>query len=196
MALTPQSRNTVRRGDKRYSVLKLSVEVVGTPLMVTDQWSSKGYVIHNFQGEEAEGHILYPILSVEGRQGRVPVKAKVMQAKPDLVMAIMAAGQEGPRILAPFLGSKPLALTVTPAYRTVDWSLSGFMLADYRGNLQKGQRFEARLQSETAPAAVSVNCYVIRADLVKRVLAVRIEGISDQAFRFLERAMVASSALE
>ena len=196
MALSPQARNTVRRGDKRYSVLKLSVEVVGTPLMVTDHWSGKGFVIHDFQGEEEEGHILYPILSVEGRQGRVPVKAKVMQSKPDLVMAIMAAGNEGARILAPFLGSKPLALTVTPAYRTVDWSLSGFMLADYRGSLQKGQRFEARLQSETAPAAVSVNCYVIRADPVKRLLAVRIEGISDAAFRFLERAMVASSALE
>lgn len=196
MALAPQARNTVRRGDKRYSVLKLSVEVVGTPHMVTDQWSSKGYVIHDHQGEEEDGHILYPILSVEGRQGRVPVKAKVMQSKPDLVMAIMAAGSEGARILAPFMGSKPLALTVTPAYRTVDWSLSGLMLSDYRGNLQKGQRFEARLQSETAPAAVSVNCYVIRADPVKRLLAVRIEGISDQAFRFLERAMVASSALE
>jgi hypothetical protein len=196
MALSALSRNTIRRGDKRYSMLKLCVEVVGTPVMATDQWSDKGYVVHGYEGDVVEGQILYPILSVEGRQGRVPVKAKVMQTKPDLVSAILAAGSEGPRILAPFMGSKPLTLTITPAFRTIDWSLSGFMLGDYRGNLQKGQRFEARLQSETAPVAVSVNCYIIRADPGRGILAARIEGISDDAFRFLERAMAASAALE
>ncbi len=196
MALYPQSRNTVRRGDKRYNLLKLCVEVVGDPVMLTNEWSSKGYVIPNYEGEETEGALLYPILSVEGRQGRVPVVAKVIQSNPDLVMAIQSFGPEGARILAPVMGAEPLSLSVTPAYRTVDWSLSGFMLAEYRGTLKKGQRFEAHVQTETTTNAVTVNCYIIRADPVRQVLAVRFEGITNEAFSFLERAMITNSRLE
>ncbi len=184
------SKGPVRRGDKRYSTFSLSVEIVGTPPLVTDQWSPEGFMAPDYQGDQVAGQLIHPILSVPSRPGRLPVTARVVQARPHLVVAFLAKGAEADRILAPPLGATPLPLSIVTGYRTIDWSLSGFMLADYRGPLTRGQRFMAVLQSDRLPIGITVPCHVIRADMAKSTLAARFDGLSDAAFRYLEQAVV------
>ena len=190
VAIRPMSKGPVRRGDKRYSTFSLSVEIVGTPSVVTDQWSSEGALVPNYTGDLGGGQLIHPILTVPGRPGRLPTTTRVVTAKPDLVVAFLSKGAEADRILAPPIGSAPLPLHLIMGYRTIDWSLSGFMVADYRGNLTRGQRFHAILQSDRTTTGITVPCHVIRADLMKSTLAVRFDGLTDSAFRFLEQSVV------
>jgi len=184
------SRSPVRRGDKRYSTFTLSVEIVGDPVVVTNQWSPDGFVVAAHQGDQAAGQLIHPILSVYGRKGRLPVTGRVVQAKPDLVVGFLSKGAEADRILAPPTLSTPLDLSIMTGYRTIDWSLSGFMLAEYRGKMVRGQRFMATLQTDRTAEAITVPCHVIRADMTKATLAARFAGLSDVAFRYLEQTVV------
>lgn len=195
MVAKPMSRGPVRRGDKRYSALSLSVEIVGGPVIATDQWSAEGFMVRDHQGDQTDGQLIHPILSVPGRPGRLPVTARVVQAKPHLVAAFLSKGAEAERILAPPVGSAPLTLMIATGYRTIDWSLSGFMLADYRGPLTRGQRFMAMLQSDRNPMGVLTPCHVIRADGAKATLAARFDGLSDGAFRYLEQSVVQNATI-
>ena len=95
------SKGPVRRGDKRYSTFSLSVEIVGTPSVVTDQWSSEGALEPNYTGDLGGGQLIHPILTVPGRPGRLPTTTRVVTAKPDLVVAFLSKGAEADRILAP-----------------------------------------------------------------------------------------------
>lgn len=184
------SRSPVRRGDKRYSAFSLSVEIVGGPVIATDQWSAEGFMVRDHEGDQVDGQLIHPIISVHGRAGRLPVTGRVVQAKPHLVVAFLSKGAEAERILAPPVGAAPLSLMIATGYRTIDWSLSGFMLADYRGSLTRGQRFMAMLQSDRNPNGVLTPCHVIRADGLKATLAARFDGLSDGAFRYLEQSVV------
>ena len=195
MIARPMSRGPVRRGDKRYSALTLFVEIVGGPVIATDHWSAEGFMVRDHDGDQTNGQMIHPILSVPGCLGRLPVTARVVQAKPHLVATFLTKGVGAERLLAPPLGSSPLTLMITTGYRTIDWSLSGVMLAGYRGPLTRGQRFMAMLQSDRNPVGVPTPCQVIRADSAKSTHAARFDGLSDGVFRYLEQSVVQNAVI-
>jgi hypothetical protein len=182
---------TRRRADKRYDSISLSVEIDGDPKVGTRHWSTDGFIIAEHRGDQVEGQILHPILTVTGRSGRVPVTGRVVKASPHLVVELVDPSPAALTLLAPHPPDKERPeLIVATGYRSTDWSLSGFSVTGYRGDLRLGDNLVATLAHDHSSKWVKFACTVVRSHKPSTALAVRFRGLSDGAFEFLEAAVV------
>ncbi|MEO5335937.1 MAG: PilZ domain-containing protein [Magnetospirillum sp. WYHS-4] len=81
-------------------------------------------------------------------------------------------------------------------WRTLDWSLGGFLLRHYRGHLKAGDRFEVRgiggIGGALAP--VFLRARVVRVERGGR-LAAQFLGLSEAGFETLESLMIHRATL-
>ncbi len=83
---------------------------------------------------------------------------------------------------------KPV-LTVTMAYPSIDWSLSGFLVHSYTGNAKTGEPIRGLIYIERMQKSGTFDGGVIRADLINRRLAVRFVNLPTATFDLLEKAV-------
>jgi hypothetical protein len=82
-------------------------------------------------------------------------------------------------------------LTVTidgRIHQTVNWSLSGLRISGYSGAHKPGGRVTLNIQQKDPPGTkrILVNAKVIRVDRSKLEMAVKYDGLSQEAYEFFE----------
>ena len=89
------------------------------------------------------------------------------------------------------LMSPPMSVSLDDvAYKAVDWSLGGVLIADYYGSAAPGDHLAGRIQILTDQSDHPFKAVVVRRDSGAGQLALNFTELSESAFSLLESALM------
>ena len=190
--------------DKRYVVPNLLVDLQEERHQTT-LWSPTQVILRDVDHPPAAGEVFTGILSFAKRpdatglfQARV---ARLDPARRLVGAAFEWINEPGRALIADMLAQrKPDApddtpvMTVSIAHQTINWSLTGMLVARYRGDLASGQPFRGLIRLEKAQEPGPFYASVIRADAQRETLAVKFQDLPPKTFALLETAIKKSNA--
>lgn len=177
------------RRDKRYTTPTLSIDLF-EKAYPTAEWDMGSFHAPDYVGHLTEGEQFTGFFSVSGSGGRGLFTGRVTSLNDGLRADFLTVNPEGQAMMG-YVGKdgeKPM-LTVTMAYPTIDWSLSGFLVEHYTGDAKQGGPIRGLIYIERMRKSGTFDGGVIRADLKNRRLAVRFTNLPSATFDLLEKAV-------
>jgi len=188
--------------DKRLSYPSLYIDL-RDKIYRTAIWDPGRLIVSDFDGRIATGEEFSGVMKISGNPKTYLFEGRSI--KSDFVHKKMAATFEilnpaGRELLQQHYenrdpeGKKPLpTLLFSMAYRTVNWSLSGFLIGNYRGNLKLGSNFSGLVRLEKTDRAA-----VFRAEAKRMVgdcngMAAQFGKFGPELFDLFELAMKKST---
>src|SRR3954471_1196981 len=178
--------------DKRYVVPNLLVDLPGNSHQTT-LWSATQVILRGVEHPPAADEVFTGILSFAKRPDATGLfQARV--ARLDPARKLVGATSEwinepGRALIEDMLAQrKPDAPDDTPvmnvsiAHETTNWSLTGMLVARYRGDLKGGQPFRGLIRLEKAQEPGPFYASVIRADAKRETLAVKFQELPPKTF--------------
>ncbi len=195
------ARSKVR--DKRLNVPNLFIDL-RDKVYRTKTWAPGKLILSDYEGEIATGEDFSGVLKIggspkvflfDGHAARVDYINKKMAASFELHSA------EAHELLAKYYAVKetnPAAelppLLFSLAYRTVNWSLTGFLIGGYSGKLKIGQQFSGMIRLDKTTKAGFFRAEVMRHVGAVRGLGVKFLSLTPETFEMFEIAMKKSEA--
>jgi hypothetical protein len=190
--------------DKRYFVPNLLVDLLSAG-HETRLWSASQLILRDIEHPPAADEMLTGVLSFASRPGVTGLfQARVARLDParKLLGATFEWIDDAGRALIQDMQALRKAdapddtpvMKVTIAHETANWSLTGMLVARYRGDLQTGQPFRGLIRLEKAQEPGPFYGSVIRADAERRTLAVKFQELPPKTFALLETAIKKSNA--
>jgi hypothetical protein len=195
-AKTGATRSKVR--DKRLNVPNVFVDL-RDKVYRTQTWAPGKLILSGYEGEIATGEDFSGVLKIggnpkvylfDGHAARVDYINKKMAASFELHSA------EARELLAQCYAVKeanPAAdlppLLFSLAYRTVNWSLSGFLIGGYGGKLKSGQQFSGMIRLDKTTKTGFFRAEVKRHVGSVRGLGAQFLSLTPETFEMFEIAM-------
>jgi hypothetical protein len=190
--------------DKRYVVPNLLVDLLSGSHETT-LWSATQVILRDVADLPAQDEVITGALSFAQRPDTTGLfQARVARLDParKLVGASFEwLNEPAEALIRDMLAErKPDApddapvMKVTIAHQTINWSLTGMLVARYRGDLQTGQPFRGLIRLEKAQDPGPFYGSVIRADSTRETLAVKFQDLPPKTFALLETAIKKSNA--
>ncbi len=194
--------------DKRYSGRALRIDLMDA-VLETRRWSRLQIIIDAAliglqQGELQEGRKLTGVFTFAGQKTHGVFDAVI--AKPDSDAGLLAANFEwinepGLKILRTMTGErKPEesgeqpTMKVTFTRGTANWSLSGFLLDEYHGALEPGERFRGMIWMDKPEDPGLFGAHAIRVDQERHTLTAKFDDLPANTFALLEAVINRSPA--
>lgn len=195
------SRAKVR--DKRLTMPNLFIDL-RDKVYRTKTWAPGKLILSDYEGELATGEDFSGVLKIggspkvflfDGHAARVDYINKKMAASFEL------HSTEAQELLAKYYSFKennPSAelppLLFSLAYRTVNWSLSGFLIGGYSGKLKIGQQFSGMIRLDKTTKAGFFRAEVKRHVGAVRGLGAQFLSLTPETFEMFEIAMKKSES--
>jgi hypothetical protein len=190
--------------DKRYVVPNLLVDLLNGSHETT-LWTASQVILRDVAHPPAADEVFTGVFSFATRPDATGLfQARVARLDParQLVGATFEwVSEPGRALIADMLAERqPDAPDETPvmkitiAHETVNWSLTGMLVARYRGSLTAGQPFRGLIRLEKAQEPGPFYGSVIRADGNRQTLAVKFQELPPKTFALLETAIKKSNA--
>lgn len=202
----PQAKPGAARAkvrDKRLTMPNLFIDL-RDKVYKTRVWAPGKFILSDYDGGLGTGDDFTGVLKIggspkvflfDGHAARVDFINKKMAASFELHSA------EGNELLAKYYAMKennptadlpPLLFSV--AYRTVNWSLSGFLIGEYGGKLTIGQQFSGMIRLDKTNKAGFFRAEVKRHVPSVRGLGAQFLSLTPETFEMFEIAMKKSEA--
>jgi len=184
--------------DKRYSGPALRVDLLDRGCE-TGLWSAAELIVKIPPGARAEGDRLTGVFTFAGESAHGLFEARV--AKLDIMRGLMGAefewiSQSGVSLLKSIADRRQPGeqnnhpkMTLGFAHTTLNWSFSGFLLADYYGSLEAGQRFRGMIWMDVPEDPGLFEGQVARVDRNRHTLSVEFDALPPNTFALLEAVM-------
>ncbi len=184
--------------DKRYAGPALRVDLMDRGYE-TGLWSASELIVKIPTGARAEGDKLTGVFTFAGEGAHGLFEARV--AKLDIPRGLMGAEFEwiskpGMNLLKSIAARRRPGehnnypkMTLGFAHMTLNWSFSGFLLADYHGGLEKGQRFRGMIWMDIPEDPGLFDGHVIGVDRNRHTLSVKFDELPANTFALLEAVM-------
>jgi hypothetical protein len=189
--------------DKRYAMPCLLVDLL-SGIHETRRWSSAQLILRDFAGDLTAGEDFTGTVAFDdnpacglfqARAVRLDAARRLLGAEfrwlspaaRDLIADAAAARQPD----APDQGPV-MKLSITQP--TINWSLTGMLLARYSGELAEGQPFRGMIRLEKTQEPGPFAASVIRSNRERRTLALKFQELPSATFALLEAAIKKSNA--
>jgi hypothetical protein len=190
--------------DKRYVIPNLLVDLLEGG-HETRLWSASQVILRDVEHPPELDEVVTGQLSFAQRPGQSGLfQARIARLDPtrklvgatfewlnDSARALIEDAQAARKADAP---DDTPAMKVTIAHQTINWSLTGMLVARYRGALQGGQPFRGLIRLEKAQEPAPFYGSVIRADGNRLTLAVKFQELPPKTFALLETAIKKTNA--
>ena len=181
--------------DKRYAGQTLMVDLRDVELETT-AWSV-GHVTLTLKPALAEAlsekEPLVGVLTFDGVPDHALFEAVIEQRDPatGVLRARFAWLSPDGRALLDRMSIRPgVTLRVSLAYRTLNWSFSGFLLGGYHGALADGERFRGMIWTGNPHDPGLFGGHAVRVDRQHHTLSVKFDNLPAETFTLLEQAMM------
>lgn len=188
--------------DKRLSFPTLYIDL-RDQIWKTTVWAPDKLIVSNFEGGLETGDSFSGVMKLSGSRQLYLFDARaarVDHANKKLAASFEILQPEGKARLQELYdkrdpeGKVPLpSLLFSMAYRTVNWSLSGFLIADYLGGLKIGQQFSGMVRLEKTDRAALFRAEVKRFVPDHKGLGAQFLQFGDDTFALFELAMKKSN---
>lgn len=186
--------------DKRYSGRVLGIDLMDA-VLETRRWSKLQLIVEaapidRQQGGVQAGRKLAGVFTFAGQTTHGMFEAVI--AKPDSDDGLLIANFEwisehGLRLLRAVAGDrKPEETGEQPAMKvifthgTVNWSLSGFLLDNYRGALKSGDRFRGMIWTDKLQEPGLFGAHAVRIEQTRHTLSAKFDDLPAHTFALLE----------
>lgn len=200
VAKAPLGRSKVR--DKRLTHPTLYIDL-RDQICKTTVWAPDKLIVSHFDGRIATGDAFSGVMKMAGDKQLYLFDAKAVrvdEANRKLAASFDLLSPEGRTKLETIYeqrdpeGKKPLpALLFSMAYKTVNWSLSGFLLGEYHGQLKVGQHFSGMVRLEKTDRAALFRAEAKRFVSDCHGLGAQFDRFDADTFELFELAMKKSS---
>ena len=184
--------------DKRYFGPALRIDLMDRGYE-TGLWSDSELIVKIPPGARAAGDRLTGVFTFAGEEAHGLFEARV--AKLDIPRGLMGAefdwiSQSGVSLLKSIAARRQPGehnnhpkMTLGFAHMTLNWSLSGFLLGDYHGPLEAGQRFRGMIWMDTPEDPGLFDGHVVRVDRARHTLSAKFDTLPPSTFALLEAVM-------
>lgn len=202
----PQAKPGAARAkvrDKRLTMPNLFIDL-RDKVYKTQVWAPGKFIQSDYDGGLGSGDEFTGVLKIGGSPKVFLFDGQAVRV--DYINKKMAASfelhsQEGNELLAKYYAVKennPAAdlppLLFSTAYRTVNWSLSGFLIGGYSGKLKIGQQFSGMIRLDKTNKAGFFRAEVMRHVPAVRGLGAQFLSLTPETFEMFEIAMKKSEA--
>jgi hypothetical protein len=184
--------------DKRYAGPALRVDLLERG-HETGLWSVSELIVGIPDGPRAEGDKLSGVFTFPGASTHGLFDARL--AKLDMPRSRMGVEFEwinasGLALLQSIIEARSPGelnnhpkMTVGFTHANVNWSLSGFLVADYHGPLETGQRFRGMIWMDKPGDPALFDGHAIRVNRERHTLSVKFDALPANSFALLEAAI-------
>jgi hypothetical protein len=181
--------------DKRYSGPALRVDLMDRGYE-TGVWSAAELIVKIPPGARAEGDTLTGVFTFAGESAHGLFEARVV--KLDIPRGLMGAefgwiSQSGVSLLKSITDRRQPGehnnhpkMTLGFAHVTRNWSFSGFLLDDYYGAFEAGQRFRGMIWMDLPEDPGLFDGHVVGVDQHRHTLSVKFDALPPNTFALLE----------
>ena len=190
--------------DKRYFGPALRIDLLERGYE-TGLWSTSELIVKIPPGARAEGDQLSGVFTFAGEGEGAHGLFDARVAKLDIARGLMGArfewiNQPGLSLLKSIAGRRRPdehnnhpKMTLGFTYATLNWSFSGFLLGDYRGALEAGQRFRGMIWMDKPEDPGLFDAHAVRINRERHTLSVKFDALPSNTFALLE-AVIHKSA--
>ncbi len=194
----PQASGAHR--DKRYTIPTLSVDLFAT-VYETLRWSFSHMIMKEYQGPLEVGAVFHGAFTFPNRTTVGLFEGKVARAdagKQLLGVEFTWISKEGFALLEYMHTLRPEdnpdkgdPMRVTINYPTINWSLSGMLLGEYDppDDVKPDMQIRGIIRTEKSQENGIFTAKVVRANGVRRTLALAFTSLSSELFDMLEAAI-------
>jgi hypothetical protein len=185
--------------DKRYTIPILSVDLF-EKVHETRLWSFSQMIIPKYEGHMPQGETFTGAFNFEGSRTFGLFEAKGVKVDPakQMIGAVFTwISKPGFELLekhnaerAPEMPvEEQPKMRVTFTYPTINWSLTGALIAQYWGGLKTGEAFNGMIRVEKAQESGVFSGTTIKHNVDRHTLALKFTSLSSETFELLESAM-------